>query len=109
MCCGRTKKAPYRCPSLSTMYFLQAATEIMNSLEISAEQFRRLADRITQLAADYLNGLDTQPIAPAISGAESLRLFDTPLPEQGLGERALDDLQSVINAGRAQNGRFFGY
>jgi glutamate/tyrosine decarboxylase-like PLP-dependent enzyme len=36
-------------------------------------------------------------------------LFDKPLPEQGLGEKALDDLQSVINLSRAQNGRFFGY
>jgi glutamate/tyrosine decarboxylase-like PLP-dependent enzyme len=81
----------------------------MNSLEISSEQFRRLADRISQLATDYLKDIDTRPIAPAISGEESLRLFDVPLPEEGLADEALADLSHIIDSCRAQNGRFFGY
>lgn len=81
----------------------------MNSLELSPEQFRRLADRIIQFAADYLTDLDSRPIAPAISGEESRRLFDVPLPEEGLAEAALANLSDVINSSRAQNGRFFGY
>jgi aromatic-L-amino-acid/L-tryptophan decarboxylase len=81
----------------------------MNSLEISADQFRHLANRITEVAANYLNGLDSRPIAPPTTGKESSRLFESSLPEQGLGEEALTDLDDVINSSRAQNGRFFGY
>jgi aromatic-L-amino-acid/L-tryptophan decarboxylase len=81
----------------------------MNSLEISADQFRQLADRITELAANYLHSLDSRPIAPATTGEESVRLFESLLPEKGLAEQAFDDLSAVINSSRAQNGRFFGY
>jgi glutamate/tyrosine decarboxylase-like PLP-dependent enzyme len=81
----------------------------MRSLEISSEQFRQLAHRITELAANYLHSLDSRPIAPATTGEESVRLFESLLPEQGLGEQVLDDLSAVIDSSRAQNGRFFGY
>lgn len=81
----------------------------MNPLEISTDEFRRLAERITQLSAEFLEDLDSKPISPPITGEESVRLFDAPLPEQGLGEQALDDVAAVINASRTQNGRFFGY
>jgi len=81
----------------------------MNPLEISTAEFRRLADRITQLSAGYLEELDSKPISPPITGQESIRHFDQPLSQQGLGEHALDDIAAVINASRAQNGRFFGY
>jgi aromatic-L-amino-acid/L-tryptophan decarboxylase len=82
---------------------------LMNPLEISSSQFRRLAERVAQLAADYLDRLDSMPVAPSITGEKSLRLFDAILPEQGIGEAALDDLPEVLRASRAQNGRFFGY
>jgi len=81
----------------------------MNSLEISPDQFRHLADRITELAAEYLGSLDSRPIAPHTSGIESASLFETTLPEQGIGEEALNDLSAVIDSSRAQNARFFGY
>jgi aromatic-L-amino-acid decarboxylase len=81
----------------------------MNPLEISAADFRRLAERVTELAATYLEQLDSQPISPAISGSESERLFATALPELGLADDALHELQSVMTFSRAQNGRFFGY
>lgn len=81
----------------------------MNFLEISPDQFRRLTDRITELAAEYLSSLDSRPIAPRTSGIESASLFETTLPEKGLGEAALNDLGAVIDSSRAQNARFFGY
>lgn len=81
----------------------------MNSLEISAEQFLRLTGRVAGLAAEYLRTIDSRPIAPTTSGEESVRLFDAPLPEQGIGEEALDGLTAVVNSSRAQNARFFGY
>jgi len=81
----------------------------MNPLEISTDQFRRIAGRITQIAADYLDQLDSVPVAPVTTGEESLRAFDSALPEHGMGEAALDHLPEVLRSSRAPNGRFFGY
>jgi aromatic-L-amino-acid/L-tryptophan decarboxylase len=81
----------------------------MNPLEISPAQFRRLAEQVTALAAHYLENIDTQPISPATNGDETLRLFHTPVPEQGFGEEALRALPDVMRLSRVQNGRFFGY
>jgi aromatic-L-amino-acid/L-tryptophan decarboxylase len=81
----------------------------MRSLEISPDEFRRLAEKVTQLAADYLRELDSRPISPSTTGEEAERLFRTPLSEKGVGAEALAGLQDVIEHSRAQNGRFFGY
>ena len=81
----------------------------MNPVEISSDEFRNLANQVARLAAEYLDHLDSQPIAPATNGAESLRLFRTPLPKTGLGQEALTGLHDVLRLSRAQNGRFFGY
>lgn len=81
----------------------------MNPVEISTEQFRRLAERVTQLAADYLENLDARAISPATSGEETLRVFQTAMPEAGIGEDALNALPEVMRLSRVQNGRFFGY
>ena len=80
-----------------------------NPVEISIDQFRRLAQRVTDLAAEYLQNIDQQRISPGTTGAETLRLFHTALPEPGLGEEALSDLPDVLRFSRVQNGRFFGY
>jgi len=81
----------------------------MKSLEISPDEFRRLAEKVTQLTADYLRELDSRPISPSTSGEEGERLFGTPVSEKGVGAEALAGLQDVIEHSRAQNGRFFGY
>ncbi len=81
----------------------------MNPLEISSDQFRRLAEQVTKLAADYLENIDARPIAPSTNGPESIRLFRTPLPEEGMGEEALGILPEVMRLSRVQNARFFGY
>jgi aromatic-L-amino-acid/L-tryptophan decarboxylase len=81
----------------------------MKSLEISPDEFRRLAEKVTQLTADYLRELDSRPISPSTTGGETERLFCTPLSEKGVGADALAGLQDVIEHSRAQNGRFFGY
>jgi aromatic-L-amino-acid decarboxylase len=81
----------------------------MNPLEISSQQFRRIAEQITALTADYLDGLDARCIHPTASGKATDAIFQTELPEEGLGEDALSGLQDVIRNSRAQNGRFFGY
>ena len=81
----------------------------MNPIEVSSEDFRRLAERITDLAAKYLENLDEQRISPETRGQETLNLFGGALPEQGMGEEALASLPDIIRLSRAQNGRFFGY
>ena len=81
----------------------------MNPVEISADQFRRLAERVTNLAGTYLETIDMQAISPATSGDETLRLFRTAMPEAGIGEDALNALPEVMRLSRVQNGRFFGY
>src|SRR5438477_2596072 len=81
----------------------------MNSLEISNDDFRRLAAEVVALAAEYLSKLDTRPIFPHTNGADAEATFALDLPEKGLGEGALADLRAVMDRGRAQNGRFFGY
>jgi aromatic-L-amino-acid/L-tryptophan decarboxylase len=81
----------------------------MNPLEISSSQFLHLAERVAQLAAGYLDQVDSMPVAPAVTGERSLRLFNAILPERGIGEAAFDDLPEVLRASRTPNGRFFGY
>ena len=81
----------------------------MNALEISADQFRALADRLIEVAADYLENLPSRPIFPKTSGAEAEELFHLPLPEEGAGARAFDDLERITTHCRGQNGGFFGY
>jgi len=81
----------------------------MNSLDISPDTFRELADRAVELAASYLDSLDSRPIFPNTSGAETERLFHSPLPETGEGAAAFQAVHTVMDHSRAQNGRFFGY
>jgi glutamate/tyrosine decarboxylase-like PLP-dependent enzyme len=81
----------------------------MNSVEISAEEFLRLTDRVAKLAAEYLENIDNRPISPSTNGDETSRLFRTSIPEHGMGDAALDGLPEVMRLSRVQNGRFFGY
>ncbi len=79
------------------------------ALEITPEEFRRLAHGIAQMASEYLEALDGLPIAPPTSGAEAERALHRDPPEQGMGERVLEVLAEVVHRSRAQNGRFLGY
>ena len=81
----------------------------MDPLELSPEEFRRLAANITELSTAFLASIDSRRIFPKTSGAESERLFATELPERGIGADAFTALADVVAHSRAQNGRFFGY
>ncbi len=81
----------------------------MRSLNVSPDDFRELANRVADLATDYLATLDSRSISPKTSGAQTQELFHNELNEQGLGPDALSSLRDVIDNSRAQNGRFFGY
>lgn len=81
----------------------------MNPLDISPEEFRRLAASVTEVGADWIGGLDARSVFPVTSGAECEQLFSLELPERGMGAEALVGLRDVLAHSRAQNGRFFGY
>jgi aromatic-L-amino-acid decarboxylase len=81
----------------------------MRPLEFSADDFRRLAEQVSDLSAEYLSALGQRGIFPSTSGAETERLFALDLPEKGMGDQALAALRTVMDHSRAQNGRFFGY
>jgi aromatic-L-amino-acid/L-tryptophan decarboxylase len=81
----------------------------MRPLELSDNEFRRLADEVVNLSAEYFATLDARSTFPETTGEESERLFALPLPERGLGAEALTALRDVMEHGRVQNGRFFGY
>jgi aromatic-L-amino-acid decarboxylase len=81
----------------------------MKALELSAEDFQRLAANVVDLCAGYLGTLDERSTFPEITGAESERIFDLDLPERGMGDQAFAALTDVIGNSRVQNGRFFGY
>jgi len=81
----------------------------MRPLEISPEQFQRLAGDVVQLAASWISDQDDRAIFPATSGSITEELFCGKLPQRGLGHEALTALRDVMAHSRAQNGRFYGY
>jgi aromatic-L-amino-acid/L-tryptophan decarboxylase len=78
-------------------------------LDISPDDFAALAARVGEEAVRHLRRLDSTPIRPSTTGAESLDLFAGPPPERGMGPAALDALGEVAQHSRTGNGRFFGY
>jgi len=81
----------------------------MKPLEVSPEDFRRLATSVAALSAEYLSTLDARSTFPPTSGVEAESLFALALPEHGMHDDALVALRDVVQQSRAQNGRFFGY
>jgi hypothetical protein len=81
----------------------------MNALHLPNAEFRSLAARVTDIAADLLAGLDDMRAFPAVRGEQVARAFEAPLPEEGLRARALDALGEVLALSRAPTPRFYGY
>src|SRR5260370_22211889 len=76
-------------------------------LELPPEDFDLLADRVCRAASEYLAGLDGRASFPATSGAATAEMFERPLPEQGAGSAAFDDLAVIAAHSRRGNARFF--
>lgn len=81
----------------------------MNPLDRPLEEYQAAFHRVSELAVGLLAELRQRPSFPDITGEESLKLFVQPLPEEGAGAAAFEDLQKVIDASRLPNPRFFGY
>ena len=61
----------------------------MNPLALSEEAYRQVYGRISQLALDYLGGIDKRSCFPNITADEASSLFAEPVPEEGAGAAAL--------------------
>ncbi|MCP3141105.1 pyridoxal phosphate-dependent decarboxylase family protein [Pyxidicoccus xibeiensis] len=81
----------------------------MSALDVSPTEFRRLADRISSLAEQWLQELDSRPVAPGVPGSATEALFADGLPEVGLKDAALEALKPVMDGARAGNARFLAY
>jgi aromatic-L-amino-acid/L-tryptophan decarboxylase len=81
----------------------------MNPLVLSDADYKAAFERITQLALDYVTSVSERPTFPKITGDDTEALFAKVLPEQGMGSRALDDLDAVMASVRVTGPRFFGY
>jgi glutamate/tyrosine decarboxylase-like PLP-dependent enzyme len=79
------------------------------SLDLSGDDLGHVLDTVQQLTIRWLGELDERDIRPGVTGARSEELFGRPLPDAGEGRAALDALDAVLPASRAQNGRFLGY
>jgi glutamate/tyrosine decarboxylase-like PLP-dependent enzyme len=76
---------------------------------VSTEEFRALAGRVSQLAADLYARLEGARAYPQTSGTETRRAFNEAAPQEGLKGAALDALTSVVEMSRLPTPRFFGY
>jgi aromatic-L-amino-acid/L-tryptophan decarboxylase len=81
----------------------------MNSLEMSADQFRKVSEQILDIAVGYLKDLSARSIPAQGSGVEIENVLRGPFPEKGLPGEALAGLRDTAAYSRAQNARFFGY
>jgi len=84
-------------------------SRIVNSIEISPEEFKRISERILEIATEYLQELDGRAIPPTERGTELQSFYRSPPPESGIGLEAITSLSDVVRHSRAHNGRFFGY
>jgi aromatic-L-amino-acid/L-tryptophan decarboxylase len=80
----------------------------MLPLQVSADEFRSLAERVSALATDFLAGLDDRQTVSATSAIDTAA-FDLPLPEKGIGEAILRDLEALTEHVRAPTGRRLPY
>ncbi|HEU5450645.1 MAG TPA: aminotransferase class V-fold PLP-dependent enzyme [Terriglobales bacterium] len=82
----------------------------MNPLEISPARFRRIVDRVADESVSLLENLDRMPSFPEGATGEALQQrFARPLPSDGEGMGAFDDLRDLIEGSRVNSPRFFAY
>jgi aromatic-L-amino-acid decarboxylase len=81
----------------------------MPPLEPSPEEFRSLTGRVGNLAVDFVAGLDARRTVSPTSAQSTSAAFDLPLPEDGIGEAIIDDLEQISEHLRAPTGRRLPY
>jgi aromatic-L-amino-acid/L-tryptophan decarboxylase len=78
-------------------------------LDLTAEEFQKLAEDVARLAADHLRRLDARPIRPDVVGEDLVRALGGSAPRRGRGAGVVELLRGVVEGVRVQNGRFLGY
>jgi aromatic-L-amino-acid decarboxylase len=81
----------------------------MPSLQLSPKEFRALADRVTEVATDFLADLQSRQTVSPTSAADTSEAFDLPLLEEGIGDAVIDDLVAIAEHVRAPTGRRLPY
>ena len=81
----------------------------MPPLDLAPDEFRRLAERVTEVATEFLASLDGRRTVSATEARDTTAAFDQPAPEVGLGEAIVDDLREIAEHVRAPTGRRFPY
>jgi aromatic-L-amino-acid/L-tryptophan decarboxylase len=84
-------------------------TLVMRPLQLSADEFRRLAERVTGVATDFVASLEGRRTVSATVARDTAAAFDQPAPEHGLGAAVIDDLSAMAEHVRAPTGRRFPY
>ena len=80
----------------------------MLPLRVSADEFRAIAEGVNRLAAEFLGSLDERRTVSATSATDTAA-FSVPLPEEGIGEAVLRDLEAIAEHVRAPTGRRVPY
>ena len=84
-------------------------TSLMPPLQLSPDEFRRLAERVTEVATGFLASLDGRRTVSATEARDTAAAFDQPAPEHGVGDAVFDDLVQIADHVRAPTGRRFPY
>jgi aromatic-L-amino-acid/L-tryptophan decarboxylase len=80
----------------------------MPPLQVSADEFQAIADGVNRLVADFLSDLEERRTV-SVTSATHTAAFDLPLPEEGVGQAALRDLEAISEHLRAPTGRRLPY
>jgi aromatic-L-amino-acid/L-tryptophan decarboxylase len=97
-------------PSMCRLSRAGALSElaVMQPLRISVDEFRAIADGVNGLVADFLSDLEERRTVSATAAIDTAA-FELPLPEEGLREAALRDLEAISEHLRAPTGRRLPY
>ena len=80
----------------------------MPPLQLSADEFKAIADGVNRLVGVFVADLEERRTVSATSTADTAT-FDLPLPEEGVGEAVLRDLEAISQHVRAPTGRRLPY
>jgi aromatic-L-amino-acid/L-tryptophan decarboxylase len=80
----------------------------MPPLRVSDDELRVMAEGVNRLAAELLSSLDDRRTVSATSATDTAA-FSVPLPEEGIGEAVLRDLEAIADHIRAPTGRRVPY
>src|SRR5262249_1588145 len=80
----------------------------MPPLQLSADEFKAIPDGVNRRVGVFVAGLGERRPVSAASTADTAT-FDLPLPEEGVGEAVLRDLEAISQHVRAPTGRRLPY